>query len=433
MAITHVASTSSFANVGSTTVTTDVPAGVTAGDLLVWVIRNQNATAITAPSGWTEAQQTTQTGLAVVVLYRYAGSSEPASYSATTPSGRQASTMTALRGVHASTVLDATPLGGVTGTGNPAFNEVTTATADAVVLAVCGSTRGSGGSIDVTGTNADGGIVAESATNAGSGTNIGGAVVLEQMPTPGAFTPTVTMNATMTRSSGQVFALKPAAVGGPVSITVDGARSASRTGTPTLAHNTDLTVDGTRAATRTATPTLTHHSAVSVDSTRAATRTGTPVLEQTASLTVNGTRAETRTGVVALDPPPTVTLTVHGARSATRTSSPTVAQTTSLTVASARTETRTGTVDLTAASALTVDGTRAEARIETPLLAQATALTINGARAPTRVSRVTMPGTVTPLPPAERLYRIPADDRTHAIDADTRTYTIPADHRTYTI
>lgn len=103
------ASTSDGAGSGSTmTVTQNVPAGVQAGDLLIWGLSSDGNT-MPPPSGWTLLFNgvSTRDGQDFNVFYRVADGSEGASYTTSATSYGYASTMVAYSGVDTTTPIEA--------------------------------------------------------------------------------------------------------------------------------------------------------------------------------------------------------------------------------------------------------------------------------------------------------------------------------------
>lgn len=216
MAITPVGSSTSFSNTSSTAISTPLPAGVLEGDLLVWVLGNQNNSAITPDDlGWTTIEADNGTALGGLVVARFADSSEPASYTATTGGGgRSACAMIALRGVDPAILDAATPAPVTdydTGAEAVGFPNGTTVTAGAWLCAAAMVVVSSGGAApNFTTTNLDS-LDVESATTAGSGAHVGAAFAHAELAAAGSRTPTIALASNPNRSIGITFMLRPAA------------------------------------------------------------------------------------------------------------------------------------------------------------------------------------------------------------------------------
>lgn len=136
MAVSIVGTPTIGESASATSLACNVPAGVTAGELLVAHVTHSKATAVPAQTGWT-------TGLSLAsaasqaVFYRWATASEPASYTFSVNAGgadRCTATIMRLSGLDSTTPLDVTPVG-ATATGTSLTHPgVTTVTGDALIL-----------------------------------------------------------------------------------------------------------------------------------------------------------------------------------------------------------------------------------------------------------------------------------------------------------
>lgn len=138
MAVT-VAGTPTVAETSSgTSVTCAVPAGVTAGELLVACATHLSRSSIPNQAGWTKAGQgvSPSYSLSTALFYRIATASEPASYTFTgLSSGANTVEMVRISGAPTSSVLDAAvDASGAGGTYTFTMPSLTTASAGALVL-----------------------------------------------------------------------------------------------------------------------------------------------------------------------------------------------------------------------------------------------------------------------------------------------------------
>ena len=121
---------------GSTSLTINVPAGVTANDLLVAHVAVRGNGAITAPGGWTPLVDANNGNfIRQATYYRIAGGSEPASYQWTFASTPAAGGMSAFYGVKSTSPVDVTGTTQVANSATVTAPSVTTAANDALVLA----------------------------------------------------------------------------------------------------------------------------------------------------------------------------------------------------------------------------------------------------------------------------------------------------------
>ena len=133
---------------GSTSLAINKPAGVVAGDVMIAAVGANGNTSITAPAGWSaaglyDAASWSNTGW-IQVVFKVAGSSEPASYSwglGTTRAG--AGTIVDYIGVDNAAPVQTSAVG--TGTASPAVAPtITTASANQMVLASVGGRNTTG-------------------------------------------------------------------------------------------------------------------------------------------------------------------------------------------------------------------------------------------------------------------------------------------------
>ncbi|MGH2760456.1 MAG: PA14 domain-containing protein [Actinomycetota bacterium] len=138
--ISHVGTTTKTA--GATTIAINRPAATQAGDLM---LASVTASALTAPSsisssGWTVARTQTSGTVRTSVLWRYAGSSDPASWTFTIPSAttpNMTGALSSYRNVTSSTPIAVSASGSSTlATAHPLPDVATTADAQHVVHAV---------------------------------------------------------------------------------------------------------------------------------------------------------------------------------------------------------------------------------------------------------------------------------------------------------
>jgi hypothetical protein len=115
------------------------PTGVGSGNVMIAVLTATGSGALTPPAGWTVIQDTTQ-GAAIrqITYYRVAGSSEPASYSWSLGSTRQASGgIIAYSGVNTAAPIDASASASAA-SGNAGASSVTTSAANDKVIVASG-------------------------------------------------------------------------------------------------------------------------------------------------------------------------------------------------------------------------------------------------------------------------------------------------------
>src|SRR4051812_7446283 len=133
---------------GSTSLAITKPAGVVAGDVMIAAVGANGNTAITAPAGWSsvglyDAAAWSNTGW-IQVLFKIAGSSEPASYSWALGTTRPAAgTIVDYIGVDNAAPIQISAVG--TGTASPAVAPtITTTSANQMVISTVGGKNTSG-------------------------------------------------------------------------------------------------------------------------------------------------------------------------------------------------------------------------------------------------------------------------------------------------
>ncbi|HYE95062.1 MAG TPA: hypothetical protein VD962_02535, partial [Rubricoccaceae bacterium] len=121
----------------NTSITISKPTGVVQGDFLMAVIRTRIGAGWNVPSGWTQLMIHTSGGTQVV-FYKFAGSSEPTSYTFTaTGPHRMAGGIVAYSGVHSATPIDV--YNGATGNSTSmAAPSLTTTSANTMLVAFYG-------------------------------------------------------------------------------------------------------------------------------------------------------------------------------------------------------------------------------------------------------------------------------------------------------
>lgn len=140
-----VVGTSQVGTSGNASVTVPVPDGVTAGHLLIAALSFNTDNSILDQPGWTIALQVgTSTGALTGVLYRWATSSEPASYTFTSNASTSSSgLMSAFSGVDPTTPLDVTPVGLTGGTTSITVGPITTVSANTLLYYASAARSGS--------------------------------------------------------------------------------------------------------------------------------------------------------------------------------------------------------------------------------------------------------------------------------------------------
>jgi hypothetical protein len=206
MPISVVNSTAGGSAALVTSITTNVPAGTQANDVLIWAVYGNIATAMATPSGWNVWHQQTGTAQQWSIYWKYALATEAASYTATVASSRWSYSMVAFRGAHLTTP-EGTASAGTAGTTAMAFPAITPTVAGSWVLAFGGVISASGVvTTTFSSTNLDAYVV-NGATHGmtstqGNAVNCAGSVAYEQW-TAGAFTPAMTFTPTpSTRTMG---------------------------------------------------------------------------------------------------------------------------------------------------------------------------------------------------------------------------------------
>src|SRR5262252_2681506 len=197
----------------ATSFTTNVPAGVANGDLLIWTLTGNTVSVPGAPSGWNAWQLNSTTAICQGNYYRIA-SSEPASYTYSgLTSNRWGGSMLALRGVDTTTPIDVAFPSRNAGTTTLTYPAITPATAGAWVLAIGSIVTAATGVTDITWT-----VGNLTAVDTDCGTDNSGTTNCFNSHghfgwTSGAFTPTgpATTEAA-TRTIGASTAVRPSAV-----------------------------------------------------------------------------------------------------------------------------------------------------------------------------------------------------------------------------
>jgi len=136
-AVAFVGASSAGNGAGATTLVINKPAGVVQGHLMLATTTATGSGAITAPSGWTVVQDTTQgTAIRQISYYKVASASESASYSWSLGTSRAASGgIVDYSGANQTVPIDSSA--GAAGTGSATIPSVTTSAAgDKVVVAV---------------------------------------------------------------------------------------------------------------------------------------------------------------------------------------------------------------------------------------------------------------------------------------------------------
>ncbi len=208
--------TFTFSSTTRTTLPLDVPTGTTEGDLMIAFFSIQNATDPSTQTDWTVIETLGATGLAWGVYWRWATSSEPASYNFAHASARDAGMMISIPGVDPTTPITL-ETGTQQGTGNRAFDAISP-TGEHVVYAFLAMTEAGPDQAVVDSTNCDS-IVGQESSEASGGQNAGVAILQEYLASGGSFTPTYTIaTGTLTRSGTISIAVKPAAGGGGTTV-----------------------------------------------------------------------------------------------------------------------------------------------------------------------------------------------------------------------
>jgi hypothetical protein len=192
-----------------TTVTCNVPSGVTAGELLVAAIAHSSSATVPTPSGWTAAGSSPMTNINVAMFYRIAAS-EPASYTFTgLASGRITAHMVRVSGASTTQPDVAAVTGTTTGTAAIALASQTTTLAGALLIG--GLTTDSAATDNVTPPSEQTPLV--SSTGTGRRLNI----AVESRPTAGAVgTRSWSQGTAALNTSAMQIAIRPAtAASGP--------------------------------------------------------------------------------------------------------------------------------------------------------------------------------------------------------------------------
>jgi hypothetical protein len=400
VAISHV-NTTVYASPGTTdtTVVNNVPSGVVDGDLLLWELAGVLGTA-SAPTGWLSWAAVTNAASRLSIFYRFA-SSEPASYTATVPSGRWNGIMSAYRGVDQTTPQDATPTTASSAT-TPA---IVTATNGAYALSH-GMAISASGVTNTNWTSSNGSIAGQTTQTQGAATNDTSAAAYLARPTAGSVN--LVGSGTLSTQCRISSALRPATT---LAATATGTLSLSATG-DTAAQSTStgsVSLSGTAStgASDTATGALALAAAATVTAPATATATLALIATATASAPTTGTATLSLSATAATTASDTATGTV--VLSATAATSAAATGTGTLTLVG----TGAGRAPATATGLLTLDATAA-------LQAQATAtgmLVLSG----TGIARVApIPFSFRVLTAATRIPTMRAATRGPTISATTR-------------
>lgn len=215
-----IAGTSTVAELASgTSITCSVPAGVTAGELLVAAVTTVNTAAIPNQTGWAKIGQgaAPSTGPSTALFYRVAGASEPASYTFSgLASGHLTAEMVRVSGADNTNPLDAAAVtAGATSSTTLTVPTMTTASAGALVVSALAVYSQSASISAASGNPAT--IVANST---GTGRRL--VMASESRPTPGAVGSRAWTTGSSLNWAGISVAFKPASVAA-VSATVVGA------------------------------------------------------------------------------------------------------------------------------------------------------------------------------------------------------------------
>lgn len=208
MALSLRGSTNNGGGANTSPLTLNKVTNTAQGDLMVVVCNvdgtntsNYQTTTWTLPTGWTQLDTTANAGIGGFVFYKYAGASEPASYSFTPSSTGQwidASLGCITGGVDGTTPFDVTGSHAV-GTAALSCPSITTVSANTLLLLLGGNWAGVGATIQTGFTN-------------GSGQTDGSAFATKLQATAGA-TGTATYDAGSTPQVAFLLAVRPAATG----------------------------------------------------------------------------------------------------------------------------------------------------------------------------------------------------------------------------
>lgn len=185
-----------------------MPAGVQAGDLVLFVILTNTTTIPAAPSGYTQVATGTATTIGLGVWYKFAANSSEPAPSTTQQIFRATSATLLFRGVDQTTPIDVAAgasTGGTTAVTVPARTPLTAGAWDIAI-----------GSMLTSATNTTTWSSTNLTLDQASISNVAGSnnpafVVGHFAWTSGAFTPNITKSATSTRTLGTHFVLRAAA------------------------------------------------------------------------------------------------------------------------------------------------------------------------------------------------------------------------------
>jgi hypothetical protein len=227
---------------GASSLTINLPSGgVTTGDVLLAEIGIHQSGTISAPSGWTQVRSDTNV-VTSTVFTKVAGSSEPSSYTFTTPaSSHIVGGIIAYRGVDTTNPVNVTGVG--TGTSATATApSVTTTVANTRVVSIWVASQKALSSLDAA-TTTQWNITAGVGNGQGANIRVGDGVGGETVAAIGA---TTARNATINASTdwlAQTIALRPSLTTGPAG-TETGATVSTTAAASTPACGTPAQTDG---------------------------------------------------------------------------------------------------------------------------------------------------------------------------------------------
>lgn len=226
MPISLVGSTTQDPTAAVTTLSSAMPAGVAAGDLVLFVALTNTITIPAAPSGYTQITTSANSTIGLGVWYKFAANSSEPAPSTTQSVFRATSATIVYRGVDPTTPIDVaagTSTAGTTAVAVPARTPLTTGAWDIAIgsMLTTAANTTTWGSTNL--------VLDQPSISNVSGSNNPAFVVGHFAWTSGAFTPIITKSATSTRTIGTHFVLRPAST----STTYTASGSASVTSTAT--------------------------------------------------------------------------------------------------------------------------------------------------------------------------------------------------------
>lgn len=243
MPITLVGSTTQDPTAATTTLSSAMPAGVAAGDFVLFVALTNTTTIPAAPSGYTQVTTAANSTIGLGVWYKFATSSSEPAPSTTQSAFRATSATLVFRGVDSTTPIDVAAGTSTTGTTAVAVPARTPLATGAWDIAIGSMLTSATNTTTWSSTNL---VLDQPSISNVAGSNNPAFVVGHFAWTSGAFTPNITKSATSSRTIGTHFVLKPAATTGTVySVTGTVAASSTTSGTVSLT----AAVTGTVAAT----------------------------------------------------------------------------------------------------------------------------------------------------------------------------------------